>query len=887
MDSNESKKEMAKSYEFADLEKKWLDKWLESDLFTATHDPGKPNFSIVIPPPNVTGVLHIGHALNNTLQDILVRYKRMDGFNALWVPGTDHAGIATQNVVERQLKAEKTNREELGREKFIERVWKWKAESGGRIIEQLKRLGCSCDWTRERFTLDEGLSKAVKEVFVRLYNEGLIYRGDYIINWCPRCHTALADIEVEHEPTDGKIWYMKYPLADGNGFITVATTRPETMLGDTGVAVNPDDPRYKDLVGKELILPLVNRKIPVIGDSAVDMEFGTGAVKVTPAHDFNDFEMALRHNLPFINIFDINAKVNENGGQYQGLDRYEARKRVVEDLETQDLLLKIEPHALSIGGCYRCKTIVEPRVSKQWFVNTKPLAKKALEAVINGETKILPDSWFRMYEEWMTNIKDWCISRQIWWGHRIPAWRCEDCGEIMVSEKEVTICSKCGSSRLMQETDVLDTWFSSALWPFSTLGWPDKTKDLEHYYPTSVLITSFDILFFWVARMMMMGIHFMDAAPFKFVYLHALVRDASGQKMSKSKGNVIDPLIIMDQYGTDAVRFTLAALAAQGRDIKLAEDRIEGYKHFVNKIWNATRLVFMNMPDDFSPNQPKAMNLSDKWILSRLNTLNKDLRIALDNFDFDVAARSIYSFFWHEFCDWYLELAKPGFNSDNPEIKNNTLNVSLYVLDNVFRLLHPFMPFVTEELWANLPNKTDFIMKASYPVCDESLIDKKSEEEMIFLQEFISLVRNARSDMGVHPGTNVKIFVLPHNNEMKDVLSQNLNALGLLARVQELSFITSSDGYSKNSAAIILKDLEAFMPIEGLVDTKTEIDKLKKEQSKILADLEKVNNKLSREDFIQRAKPEAIQKEKDKFADFTARLEKIEARIKMFEGISG
>ncbi len=547
MPDKASRNRLPKTYDFKDVEQRWYDEWLREDLFKATMDPGKPNFSMVIPPPNVTGVLHIGHALNNTLQDILVRYKRMDGYNTLWIPGTDHAGIATQNVVERQLAQEGLTRYQLGREKFIERVWKWKAKSGGRIIEQLKRLGCSCDWSRERFTMDGGLSKAVREVFVRLYEEGLIYRGDYIINWCPRCHTALADIEVEHEQAEGSIWYIRYPLADPDSkkFVTVATTRPETMLGDTAVAVHPDDPRYRDLISKHLILPLANRKIPIIADEHVDPEFGTGAVKVTPAHDFNDFEIAKRHELPSIDIFDRNAILNENAGPYKGLDRYEARKRILEDLKAQGLLEKEEPHALAAGECYRCRTVVEPRLSKQWFVRIAPLAKPALEAVKNRDTLLVPPSWERTYEEWMTNIRDWCVSRQIWWGHRIPAWTCSQCGELIVARTTPKTCPKCGSTELSQESDVLDTWFSSALWPFSTLGWPEDTPELDFFYPTSVLITSFDILFFWVARMMMMGLHFMHDVPFRYVYLHALVRDAQGQKMSKSKGNVIDPLTIM------------------------------------------------------------------------------------------------------------------------------------------------------------------------------------------------------------------------------------------------------------------------------------------------------------------------------------------------------
>nr|MBC8316262.1 valine--tRNA ligase [Candidatus Desulfobia pelagia] len=584
-ETKEETHQLAKAYEFADVEKKWYTAWLDQKTFQARMDPAKENFSIVIPPPNVTGVLHVGHALNNTMQDVLVRYKRMSGFNTLWVPGTDHAGIATQNVVERQLAAENLSRYDVGREKFIERVWEWKAESGGQIINQLKRLGCSCDWDRERFTMDKGLSKAVRTVFTRLYDEGLIYQGDYIINWCPRCHTALADLEVEHEPTDGKLYKIRYPFTNGDGYLIVATTRPETMLGDTGVAVHPDDERYNTLSENSITLPLVNRTIPVVFDEHVEKEFGTGALKVTPAHDLNDFEIAKRHNLPSITVMDLKGRMNDEAGKYAGMDRFECRKQIVKDLEELGLIEGIDDYQHGVGHCYRCQSVVEPTLSKQWFVSVKPLAEKAIAAVKNGDIRIHPKTWENTFYDWMYNIRDWCISRQIWWGHQIPAWTCEDCGEVIVSESDPSSCTKCDSKSLVQETDVLDTWFSSALWPFSTLGWPENTDELKFFYPTSVLITSFDILFFWVCRMMMMGLHFMDEIPFKDVYLHALVRDENGQKMSKSKGNVMDPLLVMDKYGTGALRFTMTAFAAQGRDIRLSEDRIEGYRHFINKIW--------------------------------------------------------------------------------------------------------------------------------------------------------------------------------------------------------------------------------------------------------------------------------------------------------------
>jgi len=654
-------KELAKAYEPKVVEERWYRQWEADGSFHARVPSEDKSYSIVIPPPNITGVLHMGHALNNTLQDILCRWKRMSGYNVLWMPGTDHAGIATQNVVERQLAAEGTSRHEIGRDAFIERVWKWKAESGGQIIGQLKRLGASCDWDRERFTMDEGLSTAVREVFVRLYEEGLIYRDNRLINWCPRCHTALSDIEVEHEEQKGNLWHLRYPVVGTDRFVVVATTRPETMLGDTAVAVNPADDRYRDIIGGFVTLPLVNRRIPIIADEYVDMEFGTGVVKITPAHDFNDFEVGKRHNLDRINVFDESGIINAAGHQYEGLDRFAARKKIVADLEEQGLLEKIVDHALSVGGCYRCKTVVEPYMSLQWYVSVAPLAEQALAAVRQGTTRIIPTQWENTYYEWMENIRDWCISRQIWWGHRIPAWYCDHCNEVTVSKNDPSSCAHCGSDEIRQETDVLDTWFSSALWPFSTMGWPEKTEELALFYPTSCLVTGFDILFFWVARMMMMGLHFMGEVPFRDVYIHALVRDAQGQKMSKSRGNVIDPLVIIDEYGADAFRFTLAAFAAQGRDVKLAEERIAGYRNFANKIWNASRFAFMNL-QDFDPDtvdwQGLELTNADRWILFRLNAAACEVDEALAGYRFNEAASSLYRFTWSEFCDWYIELIK-------------------------------------------------------------------------------------------------------------------------------------------------------------------------------------------------------------------------------------
>ncbi|PXF60375.1 MAG: valine--tRNA ligase [Deltaproteobacteria bacterium] len=902
MPDEASNKALPKAYDFRDVEPHWYKEWTEKGLFTATFDPERPYFSMVIPPPNVTGVLHIGHALNNTLQDILVRYKRMDGYNTLWVPGTDHAGIATQIVVERRLDAEGQSRHDFGREKFIEKVWEWKASSGGRIIEQLKGLGCSCDWSRERFTMDKGLSRAVREVFVRLYEEGLIYRGNYIINWCPRCHTALADIEVEHKETEGRLWYMRYPLAENaeeitkspnhqiTKFITVATTRPETMLGDTAVAVHPEDPRYKDFIGKDLMLPLLNRRIPVVADAAVEPEFGTGAVKVTPAHDLNDFEIAKRQGLQSINIFDENAILTEAAGQYAGLDRYKARKQVIADLKKQGLLEKEEAYDLAVGICYRCKTVVEPRLSKQWFVKVAPLAKPALKAVKDKQTILVPASWERTYDEWMTTIRDWCISRQIWWGHRIPAWTCAACGEVIVVREGPKACPKCGNTDLEQESDVLDTWFSSAIWPFSTLGWPDKTPELETFYPTSVLITSFDILFFWVAKMMMMGLHFMGDVPFKHVYLHALIRDIEGKKMSKSRGNVIDPLTIMEKYGTDAVRFTLAAFAAQGRDIKLAEERIEGYRHFVNKIWNAARFVLLNLKtgEDGVAEPPEPDSFSDpseRWILSRLNQVTGTVRKALDEFDFDVAAKELYQFFWHEYCDWYLELAKPALTGAEPDRQDAARWVTLSVLDHSLRLFHPFIPFVTEELWHHLPGQRDHIMVSPFPKPVDAWNDARAEDIIKQVMEVVSSTRNARSELGIHPGAKIIIIALPHSENAYDFLDSQEKAINTLAGVETLNLLKEGELRPEGAATVILEDLEIFIPLEGFVDIEEELRKLTKEEKKLGKELAKTEAKLKNENFLSRAPQEIVQKERDKINKFQTKLKKIVSHKETLESI--
>ncbi|QSV44655.1 valine--tRNA ligase [Geobacter benzoatilyticus] len=878
-------KELAKVYEPKAVEEAWYATWTDKGYFRADAVSDKPSYSIVIPPPNVTGALHMGHALNNTLQDILCRWKRMCGYNVLWMPGTDHAGIATQNVVERQLAAEGKDRHELGREAFIERVWKWKAESGGQIIGQLKRLGASCDWERERFTMDEGLSRAVREVFVRLYEEGLIYRDNRLINWCPRCHTALSDIEVEHEEKAGNFWHLRYPVAGEPGrFVVVATTRPETMLGDTAVAVHPEDERYADLVGKTVVLPLMNRQIPVVADEYVDREFGTGVVKITPAHDFNDFEVGRRHNLDVINVLDESGVINAAGHQYEGMDRFAARKKIVEDLEALGLLEKIEDHAMSVGGCYRCKTVVEPYLSLQWYVKVGPLAEEALAAVKNGRTRIVPQQWENTYYDWMENIRDWCISRQIWWGHRIPAWYCDHCGEVTVAKVDPTTCSKCGSDEIRQETDVLDTWFSSALWPFSTMGWPDQTPELKSFYPTSCLVTGFDILFFWVARMMMMGLHFMGEVPFRDVYIHALVRDAQGQKMSKSKGNVIDPLLVIDKYGTDAFRFTLAAFAAQGRDIKLAEERIAGYRNFANKIWNASRFALMNL-EGFDPAavDPAGLELSnaDRWILYRLNAAAAETRDALEAYRYNDAATTLYRFTWSEFCDWYIELVKDDLYRGDETRQRTARYVLWLVLEHLLRLLHPFMPFITEEIWQALPKPAtvESIMLASYPQpCAEWEGYRGGAEEMELVMEVIRGIRNIRGEMDVAPSREISVILNCASDASLHLLKKNEVYIMSLARVSDLAIGTGLERPA-DAAVQVAGDVEVAVPLRGLVDVEEEEKRLLKEIGKLDKDIEFLSKKLTNPSFVERAPADVVDKEREKLAEFSQKKDVLLASL--------
>ncbi|MZG30622.1 MAG: valine--tRNA ligase [Nitrospinae bacterium] len=877
--------QLDKHYEPEQVEKRWGQFWQEKNFYHADEKLDSPPFSIVIPPPNITGRLHIGHAFNNTLQDILTRWKRMQGFNALWQPGTDHAGIATQNVVERQLHDEGTDRQALGREEFVKRVWRWRNESGGTINEQLKKLGSSLDWERDRFTMDEGLSKAVREVFVTLYEEGLIYKGDYIINWCPRCHTALSDLEVEHEDKQGHLYHLKYPFKESDGSLIIATTRPETMLGDTAVAVNPEDERYTEFKGKTLILPIVNREIPLIEDSYVDTSFGTGALKVTPAHDPNDFEIGRRHKLDSVNVMDPSGFMNaEAGPAYQGMDRFECRKKLVEDLKSQGILLKIEDLTHSVGHCYRCKTVVEPYLSRQWFVKAGPLAEPAIKAVREGEIKIVPKFWENTYFEWMENIRDWCISRQIWWGHQIPAWTCQDCEEIQVSRETPENCSACSSTNLEQDTDVLDTWFSSALWPFSTLGWPEQTESLKRFYPTSVLCTGFDILFFWVARMIMMGMKFMGDVPFRHVYIHALIRDAEGQKMSKTKGNVIDPLAVMQEYGTDALRFTLAAFAAQGRDIKLAEDRIEGYRNFCNKLWNASRFVFMNL-EGYEGNcqldEHSEKSIADQWILSRLNSTTQEVNHALENFKFNDAALAVYKFIWNEYCDWYIELAKSRLQKEGAE-KTVAQNVLVHVLEASLKLLHPFMPFITEEIWQKLPKKGDSIMISAFPEYDAAKSDKDVEEGMGKVMEVITGVRNVRGEMNLNPGLKLNVLIKTRHAELEATLKKHSGFICELARVDQIT-IGPDIPKPKVSASSVFGDMDLIIPLEGMMDFEEERNRIEKELKKIEKDLIFLDKKLSNPNFVKKAPADVIEKDEKRKTTLSEKQAKLEIHLKTIE----
>ena len=867
--------ELPKTYDPKSVEDKLYKFWVDSGFFHAEVNPDKKPYTIVIPPPNVTGQLHMGHAFDETLQDILIRTKRMQGYEALWMPGTDHAGIATQIKVEENLRKEEgLTRYDLGREEFLKRVWAWKDKFGSRIISQLKKLGTSCDWDRERFTMDEGCSKAVREVFVNLYNKGLIYKGHRIINWCPHCATALSDAEVEYETQPGKLWHIRYPLADGSGELVVATTRPETFMGDTGVAVNPNDERYKHLIGKTCILPIMNREIPIFGDEYVDMEFGTGCVKVTPCHDPNDFEMGQRHDLEQILVFNEDATVNANGGKYEGMDRYECRKAVVKDLEEGGWLVKIEDHEHNVGTCYRCGTTVEPMTSAQWFVKMAPLAKPAMDVVNEGKTKFVPDRFSKTYLRWMENVHDWCISRQLWWGHRIPAFYCEDCGEMTVSKTDVCTCPKCGSKNIRQEEDVLDTWFSSALWPFSTLGWPDKTKELEYFYPTSTLVTGYDIIFFWVARMIFSGVEHMGETPFKTVYIHGLVRDAQGRKMSKSLGNGIDPLEVIDQYGADALRFTLATGNSPGNDMRFSDERVQASRNFCNKIWNASRFIQMNLTidKDKAVELPAELALEDKWIISKFNTLVADVTRNIDQYELGLAASKLNDFIWENFCDWYIEIAKTRLQTGD----ENVQKVLCYVLSGAMQLLHPFMPFITETIWQALPHEGPSVMVSKWPEYDEKLNFSVEEAQMESLMDAVRAIRNRRAEMNVPPSKKAKVLIL---TEKKDTFSAGAGFFPKLAYASEIELIDAVPADAAKMASVVTGDAQLYMPMGDLIDFEAERARLGKEKKKVEDDIAFVMKKLNNPKFVDKAPENVVAAEREKADKLREHLAKLEESI--------
>ncbi|CVK20372.1 valine--tRNA ligase [Sporomusa sphaeroides] len=877
----EQKNNIPTVYDPQAVEAKWYAFWEENNLFHAKTDPNKQPFSIVIPPPNVTGQLHMGHALDNTLQDILIRFKRLQGYDTLWMPGTDHAGIATQIKVEEMLAQDGKTRYDLGRETFIDRVWDWKAQYGSRIINQLKRLGASCDWQRERFTMDEGCSKAVREVFVSLYEQGLIYQGNRITNWCPRCNTALSDIEVEHEEQPGNLYHVRYPVEGADGeYVTVATTRPETILGDSGVAVHPEDARYKHLLGKYLVLPLVGRRLPIVADEYVDPSFGTGAVKVTPAHDPNDFDMGLRHKLPEIVVINPDGTMAADTGKYAGIDRYECRKALVDDLKAQGYLVKIDEHNHAVGHCQRCSTIVEPLVSKQWFVKMEPLAKPAIEAVTSGNIQFVPERFTKTYTNWLENIRDWCISRQIWWGHRIPAWYC-GCGEVTVSRDDITACPKCGGS-VEQDPDVLDTWFSSALWPFSTMGWPENTAELKQFYPTSVLVTGYDIIFFWVARMIMMGLKFQEDIPFRHVFIHGLVRDSQGRKMSKSLGNGIDPLDVIDKYGADTLRFMLVTGNTPGNDMRFYWERVESSRNFANKIWNASRFVLMNL-EGFDPAfvpDAKAFTLADKWILSRYNQTVADVTRNLERFELGEAARMVYEFIWDEFCDWYIELAKGRlYNKEDAESRKVAQYVLSYILGNTLTLLHPFMPFITEAIWQSLPHQGLSIMTNSWPVEDTKLSYPQDEQLMGILMEVIKAVRNMRAEVNVPPGKKSEVILKIAAAELKTRLEANSDYIRILAAAEPVTILAIDAATPENAMTAVANGVEIYLPLKGLIDVEKETARLNKEMVSLDKELSRIAGKLDNPAFTAKAPAEVIEKEKIKQTEYLEKQAAIKERL--------
>ena len=868
-------KELAKAYEPHEVEERIYEFWMNGKYFHAEVDSKKKPYTIVIPPPNITGQLHMGHALDETLQDILIRFRRMQGYSALWLPGTDHASIATEAKIVEAMKQEGVTKEDIGRDGFMKRAWEWKEKYGGTIISQSKKLGSSCDWDRERFTLDGGCSKAVKEVFVKLYNEGLIYRGERMINWCPNCKTSISDAEVDFAEKDGNFWHIRYPLADGSGYLNLATTRPETMLGDTAVAVHPEDERYQHLIGKMLILPLVGREIPIVADTYVEQDFGTGVVKITPAHDPNDFEVGLRHNLPVINIMDESGIINENGGEYQGMDRLDARKKIVKALEEQGYLIKVEPIKHNVGTCYRCKTVVEPRVSKQWFVKMEPLAKPAVKAVEDGEVKFVPERFDKIYFNWMNNIKDWCISRQLWWGHRIPAWYCDDCNEITVSRETPHACCKCGSTHIHQDEDTLDTWFSSALWPFSTLGWPDNTEELNYFYPTSTLVTGYDIIFFWVARMIFSGLAHMGKVPFDTVFIHGIVRDANGVKMSKSLGNGIDPLEVIDQYGADALRFMLATGNSPGNDMRYSPEKVEASRNFANKIWNAARFILMNLEGHEIKNElPNELTTEDKWIISSFNRVAKEITENLEKFELGIAAQKIYDFLWDVFCDWYIEIAKIRMNSDDAQTAQNAREVLVWVMTGTLKLLHPFMPFITEEIWQTLPHEGDALIVAQWPEYCQEHDFPEAELEMQRIMDVIRGVRNRRAEMNVPPSRKTNLYIATAEPNTFE------NGIAILNKLAYATQITIGQAFDiEGAVTIVTNDAKVYIPMDELVDKKAELARLNKELETAKKQFAQVNGKLNNQGFLSKAPAQVVEGVKKDFETLTERIQLIESSI--------
>ena len=871
-------KELSKTYDPKDIEDRLYKNWEEKGYFHAEVDRSKKPFTIVMPPPNITGQLHMGHALDNTLQDILTRFKRMQGYSALWLPGTDHASIATEAKVVEKLAKEGITKEDIGREKFLDEVWDWKKEYGGRIVKQLRKMGSSADWQRERFTMDEGCNEAVKEVFVNLYNKKLIYRGERIINWCPHCLTSISDAEVEYEDQAGHFWHLRYPLSDGSGYIEMATTRPETMLGDTAVAVNPNDDRYKDMVGKTVILPIVHREIPIIADDYVDMEFGTGVVKITPAHDPNDFEVGLRHNLPVINVLTEDAKIVDDYPEFAGLDRYEARKAIVDALDKEGALVEIEDYSHNVGTCYRCHTTVEPRVSKQWFVKMEELAKPAIEAVKSGKTKFVPEHFDKTYYHWLENIRDWCISRQLWWGHRIPAFYCDDCGELVVTKENSCKCPKCGKE-MRQDPDTLDTWFSSALWPFSTLGWPNKTEELDYFYPTNVLVTGYDIIFFWVIRMMFSGLEHTGEVPFNTVLIHGLVRDSQGRKMSKSLGNGIDPLEVIDKYGADALRLTLVTGNAPGNDMRFYWERVEASRNFANKIWNASRFILMNLDKaDSSAVELSDLAPADKWILSKLNTLAKDVTENMENYDLGVAVQKIYDFIWEEFCDWSIEMVKPRLWNDEDTTKAAALWTLKTVLTESLKLLHPYMPFITEEIFLNLTDE-ETIMLSKWPEYKAEWNFPEAETAIDHCKDLVKGVRNVRTQMDVPPSRKAKLFVVSDDASIRADLDANKDVYVNLASASQIFIQADKTGISEDAVSVVIPGAVAYLPLEELVDFEKEKERLNKEKDKLTKELARSRGMLSNEKFLANAKPEKVEEEKAKLAKYEQMMAQVEERL--------